>query len=456
MSPAERDRAFVWHPFTSDRPWRDPAYPMPVIVRGEGAYLWDERGNRYWDGNSSIWTNIHGHRHPRLVAAVREQLDRIDHVSFLGLTHPWACELAEKLSVIAGGESGPRYRTFFSDDGATAIEAAVKIVWQYYRQNGQPRRNLFLCLEEGYHGDTAGAMSVGRSRFHRLFQELRFPSASVPSPACYRCPFNRAAAGLRDARLDRRCSWECLRELENALDRHCDRVAALVIEPKVQAAAGMWMHPEGYLRELDRLCRERGILWIADEVFTGLGRLGSWLACGREGVFPDLLCLAKGLTGGMTPLAATLVREEIYEGFRGGRGRAFLHGHSYTANPIGCAAALASLSVFAEERVLERVARRAATLRELAMGFWRHPRVGDVRQEGLVLAVELVERREDRAPFPAEMEVGFRVCERARAYGLLTRPVGDVLVLVPPLCASRDDLAGMVGALERALREELP
>ncbi len=456
MTHQERDKAFVWHPFTPDRPWRDPAYRLPVIVRGEGPYLWDEEGRRYWDGNSSIWTNVHGHRHPRLVAAVREQLDRIDHLSFLGLTHPWAAELAEKLSVLAAGESGLRYRTFFSDDGATAIEAAVKIVWQYFQQNGHPERDLFLCLAESYHGDTVGAMSVAQSRFHRIFGSLRFPSVPIFPPSCYRCPFNRASAGFRDARLDRRCSWECLRELEQALDRHGERVAALVIEPKVQAAAGMWMHPEGYLRALDRLCRDRGIFWIADEVFTGIGRLGSWLACRREGVFPDLLCLAKGLTGGTTPLAATLVREEIYAGFTGGKARAFLHGHSYTANPIGCAAALATLSLFEEEGVFERTARYAEVLRSLAERFWRHPHVGDVRQEGLVLAVELVQTREDRAPFPPEREVGFRVCERARTRGLLTRPVGDVLVLIPPLCTAPEDLAGMVEALERALWEELP
>ncbi|VVM07974.1 partial adenosylmethionine---8-amino-7-oxononanoate aminotransferase, partial [Methylacidimicrobium cyclopophantes] len=264
------------------------------------------------------------------------------------------------------------------------------------------------------------------------------------------------AAGSRDARLDRRCSWECLRVLEEALDRYRERVAAVVIEPKVQAAAGMWMHPAGYLRELDRLCRERRILWIADEVFTGFGRLGSWLACRREGVFPDLLCLAKGLTGGMTPLAATLVREEIYAGFTGEKNRTFLHGHSYTANPIGCAAALASLSLFEEEGVFERISDRAAVLQSVGQRFWRHPCVGDVRQEGLVLAVELVERRADRAPFPLEREVGFRVCERARSHGLLTRPVGDVLVLVPPFSSSAEDLAGMVGALDRALWEELP
>lgn len=456
MTPEERDKAFVWHPFTPDRPWRDPEYRLPVIVRGEGPYLWDEEGRRYWDGNSSIWTVVHGHRHPRLVAAVREQIDRIDHVSFLGSTHPWASELAEKLSAIAAGEMGPRYRTFFSDDGATAIEAAVKIVWQYFQQNGQPQRDLFLCLTESYHGDTVGAMSVAQSRFHRLFGPLRFPSVALPPPACYRCPFNRAAAGRGDARLDRRCSWECVRVLEEALDRHGDRLAALLIEPKVQAAAGMWMHPEGYLRALDRLCRERGVFWIADEVFTGIGRLGSWLACRREGVFPDLLCLAKGLTGGMTPLAATLVRDEIYAGFAPDKGRAFLHGHSYTANPIGCAAALATLAVFEEEGVFERISRNAEVLDALARRFWRHPRVGDVRQEGFVLAVELVERREDRASFPSDREAAFRVCERARTHGLLTRPIGDVLVLVPPLCSSTDDLAGMVEALERALWEELP
>ncbi|VVM06643.1 aminotransferase family protein, partial [Methylacidimicrobium tartarophylax] len=285
---------------------------------------------------------------------------------------------------------------------------------------------------------------------------LRFPSVSIQAPACYRCPFNRAKPGRKDARQGRRCSWECIRVLEETLDRHGNRLAALLIEPKVQAAAGMWMHPEGYLRELDRLCRERGIFWIADEVFTGFGRLGSWFACEREGVFPDLLCLAKGLTGGMTPLAATLAREEIYAGFTGEKSRAFLHGHSYTANPIGCAAALASLAVFEEEEVFPRIARHAEGLSALSQRFWRHPHVGDVRQEGLVLAVELVERQADRASFPKEREVGFRVCERARAHGLLTRPVGDVLVLVPPLCVSADDLAGMVGALDRALWEELP
>jgi adenosylmethionine-8-amino-7-oxononanoate aminotransferase len=454
MTSGELDRAHVWHPFTQMRDWaaQDPV----VIVEGRGAVLRAEDGREYLDGNSSIWTNLHGHRRREIDAAIRAQLDRIAHSSFLGLANEAAARLAGEL-VEATGLG--RHKVFFSDDGSTAMEAALKMAHQARVQRGEADRKVFLSLGNAYHGDTVGAMSAGHSAlFHRVYRPMLFETREVMSPACYRCPYNRAepVRGI-DARTSRRCQWECLGELEKALDAAGESASALVLEPRVQGAAGMTMHPPGYLAKAAELGRARGVWLILDEVMTGFGRTGSLFAFQAEGVTPDIVALAKGLTGGYLPLAGTLASPEIFEAFLGDYAelKTFFHGHSYTGNALGCAAASASLGIFAREGTLQNNAQLAAFLAERLKIFWEHPNVGDVRQEGLICGIELVRDFATREPFPFEERIGHRVCEAARRHGLLTRPVGDVLVLMPPYCCSETELASMVDALWRGLGEVL-
>jgi adenosylmethionine-8-amino-7-oxononanoate aminotransferase len=340
------------------------------------------------------------------------------------------------------------------------MEAALKMAYQARMQRGETRRTTFLSLGQGYHGDTVGAMSAGHSAFfHRAYQPLLFPTREVMSPACYRCPYNRAEPVRgADARQSRQCSWECLDELKAGLDAAGETASALVMEPRVQGAAGMAMHPPGYLAKAGEFCRERGVWLVLDEVMTGLGRTGPLFAFEKENVAPDLLVLAKGLTGGYLPLAATLAGGEIFTAFLGdyAEAKTFFHGHSYTGNALGCAAALASLKIFETDETLKKNGRLQSVLAQELDRFWEHPQVGDVRQEGLIGAIELVADFKTRAPFPFAERIGQRVCEAARKHGLLTRPVGDVLVLMPPYCASESQLTAMAEALWRGLCEVLP
>lgn len=452
--PLEADRRHVWHPFTAHDLWLDPAAEPVIIASGEGATLTDTRGRRYLDGNSSIWTNLHGHARPELNRAISAQLGRIAHSSYLGLGNIPASALAARLAALAGP---PLTRTFFSDDGSTAMEAALKMAYQFFQQNGAPERKTFISLGAAYHGDTVGAMSLGHSpAFHHAYRDILFPTREVLPPACYRCPFNRAQPEQADARTTRVCRWECVGEAEKAFSAAGGTAAAWVLEPRVQGAAGFLMHPEGYLQKTTALARQHGALVILDEVLTGCGRTGPLFAHQKEpGAAPDLLALAKGLTGGTVPLAATLATETLFDGFRGGVERTFYHGHSYTGNATGCAAALASLDLLESAHDEAHRQRLSATLGRLAVRFWKHPHVGDVRQEGTILAVELVEDFATRRRFDPAKRLGAAICERARAHGLLTRPVGDVLVLMPPYCTTDAELERMVDALDRAIRETL-
>lgn len=441
----EWDREHVWHPFTALADW-EAAEPL-VIERAEGCYLIDDRGRRYLDGVSSLWCNVHGHRHPALDAALREQIDRVAHSTLLGVTHAPAVELARRLvECTPPGLS----RVFFSDDGATAVEIALKMAFQYYRQkpDPEPERTLFLALDGAYHGDTLGDVSVGGvSRFHAMFGPLLFPTLRAPTPHCYRCPL-----GLERSS----CGMECLDAVERLLAQHPGRVAAIVVEPLVQGAAGMIVHPDGYLRGLRALCDRHGTLLIADEVAVGFGRTGTLFACDQEGVTPDFLCLAKGITGGYLPLAATLTTDAVHSAFYGSvtDGKTFYHGHTYGGNPLGAAVALANLRVFRDEKTLDglvpKFERLAARLREFAALRF----VGDVRQRGLIGAVELVADRATKTPFPWSDQVGARVCARARDLGLLIRPLGDVLVIMPPLSIRLDELDEMLDVMIRCVQIE--
>ena len=413
------DKAHAWHPFTQHRDWCAPEHEPLVLVDGEGAILRDSEGREYIDGNSSIWTNLHGHRHPRIDAALRAQLDRVAHTSFLGFTHPPAVQLARELVALWPADS--LTRAFFSDDGSTAVEVALKMAAQFWQQTGEPQRTRFVAFSGAYHGDTMGASSLGGiPAFHGKFSAWQFPAEHV-------------------------ASMEELRALDSGV------VAAVVIEPLIQGAAGMRLWPRGMLAELRAWCDAQGVLLILDEVMTGFGRTGTMFACEQEGVIPDFIVLAKGLTGGYLPLAATLSSERIFSAFLGGPERTLYYGHSYTANQLGCAAALANLAIFREEQVLARLRGQITHFTTLLDGLRVLPHVGEVRQCGFIAGIEL--RQENGEPFPAEHLTGARVCLAARKHGLLTRPIRDVVVLMPPYCITDAQLAQAVEAVALAIGE---
>ena len=396
------DRQIVWHAFT-----QMAEYEPLIIQRAEGCTLIDVDGNRYLDGVSSLWCNVHGHRHPRLDAAIRDQLDRVAHVTSLGASNPTTIKLAKRLVDLA--PPGLEH-VFFSDDGATAVEVAIKMAFQYWRQREDPRpeKTCYVALGEAYHGDTLGSVSVGGvERFHAMFKPLLFETLRVPVPDMYRLP----EGVTRETALA-----HYLGQVERVLAEHHHRVAAFVIEPLVQAAAGMIVHAPGYLRGVRELTRRYDVLLIADEVAVGMGRTGKMFACEHEDVSPDLLCLAKGLTGGYLPLAATLATDEIWRAFLGtyADSKTFFHGHTYGGNPLGAAVALATLDVFEEEQTLAGLPEKIARLREHLERIARLPHVGDVRQCGLIAGIELVQDRATKAEYPPQDKVGIRVTGAAR------------------------------------------
>jgi adenosylmethionine-8-amino-7-oxononanoate aminotransferase len=437
----ELDKTFLWHPFTSMKPWLN-GNPL-VIERAEGNWLIDTDGNRYLDGVSSLWVNVHGHNRPEINDAIRAQLDRMAHSTLLGLTHPTAAELAGRLVGIAPDGLS---KVFYSDNGSTAVEIALKLAFQYWQILGHPEKRRFLHLEHSYHGDTLGAVAVGGiPLFHEVFGPLLIDTLSVPTPHPYRHPSGGTPEEI--------CHL-ALRQLAETLEQHDDEIAAFIIEPLVQGAAGMIVHPPGYLSGAAQLCRAHDVLLIADEVATGFGRTGTMFACEQEGVTPDFLCLAKGLTGGYLPLAATLTKQPIYDVFLGSTAdrRAFYHGHTFTGHPLGCAAALASLDLFDREGVLERLPGLERTLRgRLGRKLASHPVVGEIRQKGLMVGIELVADRAAGRPFPAADQVGALVCAAAREHGVILRPLGDVVVLMPPLSITPAEIDHLVGAVESAL-----
>jgi len=437
----------------------DPDFHPLSIQAGEGAWLIASDGKRYLDGNSSIWTNVHGHRQPKLDAALLDQLGRIAHCSFLGLTHEPAARLGSELVSFANNpDLHPKLsRVFFSDDGSTAMEAGLKMILQGFAQTDQPERREFISPEGAYHGDTIGAMSLGKSEaFHHHFQPVLFPTRKVMAPSCYRCPFNRAKPELDDARRYRRCNFECATLAEEEIHKAGHRLAAWVLEPKVQGAAGMIMHPEGYAQRTATAARKVGAKVLFDEVLTGCHRTGTALAAHSERVMPDVVALAKGLTGGYLPLAATLTSEEVFAPFLGGAERTFFHGHSYTANPLGCAVASANLGLLSEREAVAGRCRLFRTLESVSKRFWQHPNVGDVRQEGGILAIEMVSNRTTRTRFPSTERRGARICRTAQDFGLITRPIGDVLVLMPPFCSTDEEIEKMAESLYLGIQKEMP
>ncbi len=412
MNLADKDRRFVWHPFTQMSEWTEPL----VIAGAEGNELIDSDGHRYLDGISSLWVNVHGHRRREIDDAVRAQLDRVAHTTLLGLASVPSIELAERLVAIA---PPGLTKVFYSDSGSTAVEVALKIAFQYQKPRGRPERRRFLKLTEAYHGDTLGAVSVGGMElFHQIFNPLLFHTHHV------------------EPRVD---------ALERAFVEHGSELAALIVEPLVQGAAGMLMQPPGFLRAARELCRHHDVLLICDEVATGFGRTGTMFACEQEDVAPDLMCIAKGISGGYLPLAATLATEAIYSEFLGlfGDKRTFFHGHTYTGNPLACAAAMASLDIFARERTLEqlkpKIARLTARLSEHIAPL---ARVMEVRQRGMMIGIEL--HRAPGQPYTFEEAIGARVCAAVRKRGVILRPLGSVVVLMPPLSITDEEIDRLV------------
>ncbi len=432
------DIAHLWHPFTPQGDW---AESTPIIIsHADGFDLIDTEGNRYLDGVGSLWCNVHGHRHPKLDAAIRDQLDRVAHSTLLGLTHRPAIELARRLVEITPKGLN---RVFFSDDGSTAVEVALKLAYQYFQQKAQPepKRTKFLAFTNAYHGDTLGDVSLGGIKgFHGLFSPLLFPVLRAPSPHCYRCPIQLTRPS---------CQIACLGEVARLLEEHPGEVAAVVIEPLVQGAAGMIVHPEGFLRGLRELTHQHGTLLIADEVAVGFGRTGKMFACEHEDVSPDILCLAKGLTGGYMPLAATLTTDQVHSAFIGSAadGKTFAHGHTFCGNPLGAAVALANLEIFASEKLIDQLPAKVEHLSRRLEEFHQLTHVGDVRQKGLIAGIELVADRATKTPYPSENLMGRQICNLARSLGVFIRPLGDVLVVMPAPAMPLDKIDRLIDVM---------
>jgi adenosylmethionine-8-amino-7-oxononanoate aminotransferase len=439
----ESDRRNLWHPFTQMQEWL--AEEPLVVDEASGVHLVDTLGSRYLDGVSSLWCNVHGHRVPEIDAAVRAQLDRVAHTTLLGLASTASIECAEELL-----RWTPRglTRVFFSDAGATAVEIAIKIAFQHHQLRGDVERKEFVAIRGGYHGDTIGSVSVGgMDLFHRIFKPLLFDVHHAAQPYCYRCPFERAPGT---------CCMECVTAVERIFAERHGRIAALVVEPLVQGADGMITQPRGYLRALRELCDREGALLVCDEVATGFGRTGTMFAVEQEGVVPDLMTVAKGITGGYLPLAATLATERVFESFLGAHAekKTFFHGHTYTGNPLACAAAIASMRLFRDRRVLDGLPARIAALEAALAQLRDHPRVGEVRQRGLMVGIELVRDRATKAEYPYDARAGQRACREARPLGAILRPLGNVVVLMPPLAMTEAQLGELariaIEAIDRA------
>lgn len=436
------DKRYVWHPFTQMKDWFD-SQPL-VIEKGQGCYLIDSDGNRYLDGVSSLWVNVHGHRHPRIDTAVSEQLNKISHSTMLGLTNPPAVELARKLARIS-----PRglEKVFYSDSGSTAVEIAVKMAYQYWQNTGNLKKKRFVHLSHSYHGDTLGSVSVGGiDLFHKVYKDLVIKTYQVNLPDGYRAPEGKKYPEYFLEHLDR--AEEFLKEKQ-------EKIAALIVEPLVQGAAGMIVWPNGVLKRFRQMCDKYNILLIADEVATGFGRTGRMFACDHEKVTPDILCLAKGITGGYLPLAATLTTRKIFDGFVFDykEQKTFFHGHTYTGNPLGCAAALANLEIFEKEGVLQNLRPKIKYLRDKLKMFYNLPHVGQVRQKGMMAGIELVADKGEKTSYPWEEKTGVRVCEEARENGVILRPLGNVIVLMPPLAVSIEELEKILKVTYRAIEK---
>jgi len=441
------DKEFIWHPFTQMQDWLREE-PL-IISEGRDCFLKTTDGRWYLDGVSSLWVNIHGHRRAEIDTAVRTQLDRIAHSTLLGLGNEPSIILAEKLISLVNEQFAglqPRLtKVFYSDNGSTAVEVALKMAFQYWIHKGQPQKQRFVGIKNGYHGDTVGAMSVGNvDIFHATFGPMFFTSFKAPSPYCYRCELDKQGPD---------CGMACLSSLEQLLARHGKEVAAVILEPLVQAAGGIIVWPDGYLKGVRDLCNQYNVLLIADEVATGFGRTGKMFACEHEQIVPDIMCLSKGITNGYMPLAATLASAGIFEAFLGefSELKTFFHGHSYTGNPLACAAAVASLDIFKSDRTLEIMREKIALVESHLEAMASLPHVGDVRSKGLMIGIELVRDKASKEPYAWEEKVGWKVAYEVRKASVLIRPLGNVVVVMPPLAINLENLAHLMSAIKQSI-----
>lgn len=437
------DSEYLWHPFTQMSEWEGAE--NIIITRGEGSYIIDSDGNRYLDGVAAIWTNVHGHCKKEINDAIKEQVDRLEHATLLGLSNDRAALLAKRLIDIAPPGLA---KVFYSDNGSTAVEIAVKMAFQYQQQTGNTEKKKFIRFDNAYHGDTVGSMSVGGiAIYYEVYAPLLFPTIMAPSPYCYRCPLSPEGDCTK-------CGLLCLKELERLMEEHAHELAGLVIEPSVQGAGGMIVQPPGFVKGVRELCDRFDVLMIADEVAVGFGRTGAMFACGKEGVTPDIMAISKGISAGYLPLAATLTTRKVYDAFWGDYSalKTFFHGHTFTGNPIACAAALASLDLFEKEKLLEQLPEKIDYIEDRLQRLMELPHVGDVRQEGMIGGIELVRDRHTREPYPWEERVGVRVIMEARKHGLFLRPLGNVIVVFPPLSISMDELAILMDGIEASIR----
>jgi len=437
----KRDKDFIWHPFTQMRDWLKDE-PL-IIEEAKGSYLKDSEGKWYLDGVSSLWVNVHGHRKKEIDAAIKRQLNKVAHSTLLGLGNVPSIELAKELIAIAPPGLA---KVFYSDSGSSAVEIALKMAYQYW-QYLDKAKTRFIHLENAYHGDTIGSVSVGgMDLFHKTYKGLLFESYKADSPYCYCCPKCKNYPG---------CNFECLDRLRDVLRQHHSSTAALIVEPLVQAAGGIIVWPEGIYRKMRELCHKHNVLLIADEVAVGFGRTGHMFASEAEGVTPDILCLAKGITGGYLPLAATLTTQKIFDAFSGEykEQKTFFHGHTYTGNPLACAAALANLGLFKKEKTLQKLQPKIKFLGKELEKFKKLKHIGDIRQKGLIVGIELVKNKETKEPYPWEERIGIKVCQKAREYGVILRPLGNVIVLMPPLSISQEELKQLLDAAYKAISE---
>ncbi len=444
----EIDRQLIWHPYTQMKDFEKRS--LLFVDRAKGVYLYDVEGKRYFDTISSWWCITHGHNHPIIARRIKDQLERLDQVHFAGTTHQGPIHLAERLNGLL-----PERLTkfFFSDNGSTAVEVALKMSFQYWKNIGVENRELFVSLEGGYHGDTIGTMSLGGvAAFEGPFSRLTFDSLKVPAPYCFRCP---AGQEKYHPAHGRRCNLECFDIMEDMVRKQAENICAIIVEPLLMGAGGMIVYPEEYLVRLRALCDDIQAHLIFDEVATGFGRTGRMFAFEQAGVTPDFLCLSKGITGGTLPLAVTVTSREVFDAFYDDYvlGKTFFHGHTFTANPICSAAALGSLDVFEDEGVLQRLPKRVEFLQREKMRLFEIPIVGDVRGIGMVAAFELVGDKDKRTPFDSSMRVGWQVYLKGLERGLILRPLSDVIYLFLPLCTTRAQIEEILYATSKTIKE---
>ncbi|MFT5206795.1 MAG: adenosylmethionine-8-amino-7-oxononanoate aminotransferase [Candidatus Omnitrophota bacterium] len=436
------DKQTIWHPFTQMQEWVPES--MVVIEKGKGSYLYDTDGKKYLDGVSSLWCNVHGHQHPKLDQALSKQIKKVAHSTFLGLSNVPAIELSQELIAIA--PKGLK-RAFYSDSGSESTEIALKMAYQYWQHRGERKKKLFLKLENAYHGDTVGAVSIGGIQlFHDIFKPLLFKTLSVKAPHRYGDNFKGSDTAYAKLYADK---------VEAILKKRHANIAAMIVEPLVQGAAGILVHPRGYLKRIRQLTKKYNVLLIVDEVATGFGRTGKMFACEHENISPDILCIAKGLSGGYLPIAATLTTEKVYQTFLGKyeEYKTFFHGHTYTANPLACAVSVANIRLFKSENVLAKAQSRIEYLAKCLTTIIDMPHVADIRQCGFMVGIELTQNKLSRKPYTLEQKMGATVCERARKYGVLIRPLGNTIVLMPPFSFSLKQIHELVEVTRLSIQE---